>query len=44
MQQLYLVSRLRGRYANGMGLTDKEGDIKVEFTGIDFTFGVGWRF
>ena len=44
MQHLYLVSRLRGRYSNGMGFTDKEGDIKVEFTGIDFTFGVGWRF
>lgn len=44
MQHLYLVSRLRGRYADGMGFTDKEGDIKVEFTGIDFTLGVGWRF
>jgi len=44
MQHLYLISCLKGRYANGMGFTDKESDIKVEFTGVDFTFGAGWRF
>jgi hypothetical protein len=41
---LYFISRLRGQYADGMGFTDKKGDIKVEFTGVDLTFGVGCAF
>jgi outer membrane protein W len=43
-EQLLVVSRLRGRYADGMGFTDEEGAVKVEFTGVDFTLGLGWRF
>ena len=41
-QHLHFISRLRGRYADGMGFTDKKGSIKVEFTGIDITLGIGW--
>lgn len=40
---VYFISRLRGQYADGMGFTDKKGNIKVEFTGIDLTFGVSWK-
>ena len=43
-EHLIVVSRLRGQYADGMAFTDKKGDIKVEFTGVDFTLGLGWRF
>ncbi len=39
-----VLSRLRGRYADGMEFTDKPGAIKVEFTGVDFTLGLGGRF
>jgi len=41
-QHLHFISRLRGRYADGMGFTDKKGSIKVEFTGIDITLGIDW--
>jgi hypothetical protein len=41
---LYFVSRLRVQYADGMGFTDNKGDIKVEFTGVDLSFGVGCVF
>jgi outer membrane protein W len=41
---LVVLSRFRGRYADGMGFTDKPGAIKVEFTGVDFTLGLGWMF
>jgi len=40
---VHFISRLRGRYADGMGFTDNKGDIKVEFTGIDLMLGLGWR-
>jgi hypothetical protein len=43
-EHLFMVSRLRGRYADGMAFTDKKGEIKVDFTGVDFTLGLGWRF
>lgn len=43
-EQLLVVSRLRGRYADGMAFTDEERDVEVEFTGMDFTLGLGWRF
>jgi len=39
---VYFISRLRGRYADGLGFTQKKGDIKVEFTGIDITLGIDW--
>ena len=39
-----IFSRLRGRYADGMAFSEEEGDVKVEFTGFDFTMGWGWRF
>jgi outer membrane protein W len=41
---LLVVSRVRARYADGMAFTDKKEDVKVEFTGVDFTLGLGWRF
>jgi hypothetical protein len=40
---IHLVSRLRGSYADGMAFTDKKGDIKIEFTGIDIAMGISWR-
>lgn len=43
-EHFMIFSRVRGRYADGMAFTDKKGDIKVEFTGVDFTLGVGWSF
>jgi len=43
-EHLLIVSRVRGRYSDGMAFTDKKGAIKVEFTGVDFTLGLGWRF
>lgn len=43
-QHLSTIFRLRARYADGMAFTDKPGAIKVEFTGVDFTLGLGWRF
>lgn len=41
---LMVVSRLRGRYSDGMAFSDKKGAVKVEFTGVDFTLGLGWMF
>lgn len=41
---ILFVSRVRSRYADGMAFTDKNDDVKVEFTGVDFTLGLGWRF
>lgn len=43
-EHLFITSRFRGRYSDGMAFTDEEGDVKVEFTGVDFTLGLGWRF
>lgn len=43
-EHVFILSRLRGRYADGMAFTDKKGEIKVDFTGVDFTLGLGWRF
>ncbi len=43
-QRLLALFRLRGRYADGMAFTDEEHDVKVEFTGVDLTLGLGWRF
>ena len=43
-KHLLIFSRLRGRYSDGMAFTDKKESVKVEFTGFDFTLGLGWRF
>lgn len=43
-KHFFIISRLRGRYSDGMAFTDEEEDVKVEFTGFDFTLGFGWRF
>ena len=39
-------SRFQGRLAEEMPIQDKNAHIgyAVDFTGIDFTFGFGWRF
>ena len=42
--RFYFESRLRARYADGGGFTDESGDIAIEFTGIDLTAGIAWRF
>jgi hypothetical protein len=39
-----LATELSYRYADGMGLTDKPGSVKVEFTGLYLTVKLGWRF
>ncbi len=39
---LSMVTQVRYRYSNGMAFTDPEGDIKVEFTGVDFSVGLAW--
>lgn len=41
---LLFISRLRGRFADGMAFTDPKPAAKVEFTGFDFTIGWGWSF
>ncbi|MFC1557046.1 outer membrane beta-barrel protein [candidate division KSB1 bacterium] len=43
---LYVNSRLRGRIAHGLTNTDFHvmEEYDVDFTGIDFTLGFGWRF
>jgi len=42
---VYLVARARGRYADGMGFTDKEEeDISVHLSGFDAALGLGYEF
>ncbi|MBN1886127.1 MAG: outer membrane beta-barrel protein [Candidatus Krumholzibacteriota bacterium] len=41
---VFLHTRVRGRYADGLAFDDEDGDIKVEFTGVDFNLGIGVRF
>lgn len=41
---VFLHTRVRARYADGLAFDDEEKDIKVEFTGVDFNLGVGVRF
>jgi hypothetical protein len=43
-KNLLFISRLRGRFADGMAFTDPKPAAKVEFTGFDFTIGWGWSF
>jgi outer membrane protein W len=38
------IWQARYRYSNGMAFTDNEGDVKVEFTGFDFSVGLGLNF
>ncbi|HWR83288.1 MAG TPA: hypothetical protein VN285_08295 [Candidatus Deferrimicrobium sp.] len=40
----FLVSRMRGQYADGWGFTRKKGDVKIEFTGADIALGLECRF
>ena len=42
--KLYFESRLRARYADGSGISSESDDVKIEFTGIDLTAGLAWRF
>jgi hypothetical protein len=39
--RLFLFSRVRGRYADGMAFSDPPESIKVEFSGVDIVFGLG---
>jgi hypothetical protein len=39
--QLFLFSRVRGRYADGMAFSDPPESIKIEFSGVDIAFGLG---
>lgn len=41
---LYLLARVRGRYADGMGLTDAERDIPIHLSGFDAALGLGYAF
>ncbi len=41
-QALSMVTQVRYRYSNGMAFTDPDGDIKVEFTGVDVSVGLAW--
>jgi outer membrane protein W len=43
-QSLGMVSQIRYRYSDGMAFTDKNNDVKVEFTGFDFSTGLSWGF
>jgi outer membrane protein W len=43
-QRLLASFRLRVRYADGMAFTEHKHEPKVEFTGVDATLGLGWRF
>ncbi len=38
------IWQARYRYSNGMAFTDEEGSIKVQFTGFDFSVGLGLNF
>jgi hypothetical protein len=43
-ESLSMISQVRYRYSDGMAFTDKKDSIKVEFTGFDFSVGIGWNF
>ena len=40
---LSLSGMIRGRWADGMAFDDIDGDIKVEFTGVDVSMGIEYR-
>ncbi|UCD94703.1 MAG: outer membrane beta-barrel protein [Candidatus Zixiibacteriota bacterium] len=43
-KRLFVNTRLQGRYADGGGFTDEKRDIKINFSGVDLTVGVGFSF
>lgn len=54
-ESLSMISQIRYRYSDGMAFSGKkdtiktgtigaQDDIKVEFTGFDFSVGIGWNF
>ncbi|MCH7782059.1 hypothetical protein IID62_03245 [candidate division KSB1 bacterium] len=44
--RFFVNSRFQARLAEGMRIQDKQthNSYDVDFTGVDFTFGFGWRF
>jgi len=44
VEGLYMASRVRGRYADGTGLTDAEEDIAIHLSGFDVALGLGYEF
>lgn len=42
MKSLSMISQARYRYSDGMAFSSNKNDIKVEFSGFDFSVGVGW--
>jgi hypothetical protein len=42
-EHLSLSGMIRGRWADGMAFDDNEGDIQVEFSGVDVSLGLEWR-
>jgi len=40
---LSLSGMIRGRWADGMAFDDNDGDLKVEFTGVDVSMGIEYR-
>ena len=38
-----LSGMIRGRWADGMALDDNDGDVKIEFTGVDVSMGIEYR-
>lgn len=41
-KRLNLISQVRYRYSDGMAFSGKKEDVKIEFTGFDFSLGIGW--
>jgi hypothetical protein len=41
---LSMISQARYRYSNGMAFSGSKNDIKVEFSGFDFSVGLEWTF
>ncbi|MDP2424278.1 MAG: outer membrane beta-barrel protein [Bacteroidales bacterium] len=41
---LSMISQVRYRYSDGMAFSGNKDDIKVEFSGIDFSVGLEWTF
>ncbi|MCH8286190.1 hypothetical protein IIB79_06625 [candidate division KSB1 bacterium] len=44
--RFFVNSRFQARLAEGMNINDRQTwhAYDVDFTGVDFTFGFGWRF
>jgi hypothetical protein len=41
--RLSLSGMIRGRWADGMAFDDNDGDVPVEFSGVDVSLGLEWR-